>query len=230
MKRRDFLMGASILTVGSFTTYALPSHLMVSSLPTSQSILTGITAAHAAAHKTEAWAAKLIASTESQIGVTQIYDPAYVRLSFPNGDIPRGRGVCTDVIVRAYRDAFDFDLQKAVNSDMKNSFSAYPRVWGLKRPDRNIDHRRVPNLQTFFKRQGAALPISDRPHDYLPGDIVSQISPGNRPHIALVTNRPSLDGARPLLVHNIGAGAQLQDSLFIFKVTGRYRFKPADAT
>ena len=178
----------------------------------------------------EPWAANLIAAAESQIGVTIIYDPAYASLKFPNGDIPRERGVCTDVIVRAYRDAFGFDLQQAVNADMKQHFRAYPKIWGLKSPDRNIDHRRVPNLQTFFRRKGAAMPVSDRPSDYLPGDIVSQMLPGNVPHIALVTQQMSADGERPLLVHNIGTGTRREDLLFAFKITGRYRFRPSDVS
>jgi len=173
------------------------------------------------------WAAKLIAAAESQIGVTLIYDPAYAGLAFPNGDVPRERGVCTDVIVRAYRDAFGFDLQQAVNADMKAHFSRYPKIWGLKGPDRNIDHRRVPNLQTFFERRDAALPVSTRAGDYVPGDIVSQMLPGNLPHIAIVTHRRSADGERPMLVHNIGGGTRLEDRLFEFKITGRYRFRPA---
>jgi uncharacterized protein YijF (DUF1287 family) len=175
----------------------------------------------------DAWAGRLITAAESQIGVTVIYDPAYVSLPFPNGDLPRERGVCTDVLVRAYRDAFGYDLQSAVNADMKSDFSAYPKIWGLKRPDRNIDHRRVPNLQAFFRRQGAALPVTERAEDYQPGDIVSQMLPGNLPHIAIVSHRASRDGQRPMLVHNIGAGTQLEDRLFEFQITGHYRFKPA---
>ncbi|MCK7614839.1 DUF1287 domain-containing protein [Roseibium sediminicola] len=173
------------------------------------------------------WAEKLISAAESQIGVTLIYDPAYTGLGFPNGDVPRERGVCTDVIVRAYRDAFGFDLQREVNADMKAHFSRYPKIWGLKGPDRNIDHRRVPNLQTFFERRNAALPVSDRAGDYVPGDLVSQMLPGNLPHIAIVTHRRSADGERPMLVHNIGAGTRLEDRLFDFKITSHYRFQPA---
>ncbi|CTQ52232.1 hypothetical protein LP7551_00749 [Roseibium album] len=175
----------------------------------------------------EPWAEKLIAAAESQIGITTIYDPAYVGLSFPGGDIPRQRGVCTDVVIRAYRDALDYDLQAEVNKDMRAHFSAYPKIWGLKRTDRNIDHRRVPNLRTFFKRQGSALPVSDQVGDYLSGDIVSQMLPGNLPHMAIVTHRLSPDGKRPMLVHNIGAGTRLEDRLFAFEITGHYRFRPS---
>jgi uncharacterized protein len=210
MKRRELLIGMSAL-VGSnlfMTTGAQANRGKLSSQP-------------------EPWADKLIAAAESQIGITTIYDPAYVGLSFPGGDIPRQRGVCTDVVIRAYRDAFDYDLQAEVNKDMRAYFNAYPKIWGLKRTDRNIDHRRVPNLQTFFKRQGAALPISDHPGDYLPGDIVSQMLPGNLPHMAIVTHRPSPDGNRLMLVHNIGAGTRLEDRLFDFEITGHFRFEPS---
>jgi len=208
MNRRSFLFGVGLLAA---------THP-----------LTQQAAAEAVWQTPQPWAAKLISAAESQIGVTLVYDPAYVGLGFPNGDVPRERGVCTDVIVRAYRDAFGFDLQREVNTDMKAHFSRYPKIWGLKGPDRNIDHRRVPNLQTFFERRDAALPVSDRAGDYVPGDhLVSQMLPGNLPHIAIVTHRRSADGERPMLVHNIGAGTRLEDRLFDFEITGRYRFRPA---
>jgi uncharacterized protein len=210
MKRRDILIGMSV--------FAGSGLIMAKSAQATQDITW---------HQPESWAEKLIAAAESQIGITLIYDPAYVGLSFPGGDVPKERGVCTDVIVRAYREAFSYDLQSEVNKDMKAHFNAYPKIWGLKRTDRNIDHRRVPNLQTFFKRQGTALPVSDHPGDYLPGDIVSQMLPGNFPHMAIVTHRASPDGNRPMLVHNIGAGARLEDRLFNFEITGRYRFRPS---
>lgn len=175
----------------------------------------------------ETWARALIAAAESQIGKTVRYDPAYTALAYPNGDVPIERGVCTDVIVRAYRDGFGVDLQKLVHEDMRAAFKAYPRNWGLKRPDRNIDHRRVLNLAVFFRRKGAALDITDRAGDYLPGDIVAQRLPGNLPHISIVSHRANGNGRRPLVVHNIGAGTRLEDSLFSFKITGHFRFKPA---
>jgi len=210
MKRRDILIGTAALA---------GSGLLASA---------GVQAAPAPPSPAlDPWAEKLIAAAESQIGVTVIYDPAYVSLTFPGGDLPRERGVCTDVVVRAYRDAFGFDLQQEVNTDMKAHFTAYPKIWGLKRPDRNIDHRRVPNLQTFFERRGAGLPVSGNPEDYLPGDIVSQMLPGNLPHMAIVTHRRSADGERPMLVHNIGAGTRLEDRLQAFEITGHYRFEPA---
>lgn len=170
-------------------------------------------------------ATHLISAGLAQVGVTTIYDAAYVTLAYPGGDVPIERGVCTDVIVRAYRSGLGLDLQKLVHEDMRKNFAAYPTTWGLKRPDRNIDHRRVPNLQTFFTRQRASLPISDSPGDFRPGDIVSQMLPGNLPHIAIVTHLASPDGERPLCVHNIGAGARLDDILFSYRLTGHYRFR-----
>lgn len=170
-------------------------------------------------------AARLIDAGLAQVGVTTIYDAAYVTLTYPGGDLPMVRGVCTDVIVRAYRSGLGLDLQLLVHEDMQKNFTAYPKTWGLKRPDRNIDHRRVPNLQTFFTRQGASLPLSDQASDFRPGDVVSQMLPGNLPHIAIVTHLASPDGARPLCIHNIGAGARLEDILFTYRLTGHYRFR-----
>jgi uncharacterized protein len=170
-------------------------------------------------------AGRLIAAGLSQVGVTLTYDAAYVTLTYPGGDVPPERGVCTDVIVRAYRSGLGLDLQKLVHEDIRQDFAAYPQTWGLKRPDRNIDHRRVPNLQTFFTRQGARLPMSDTPSDFRPGDIVTQMLPSNLAHIALVTHLATPDGKRPLCVHNIGAGARLEDILFAYRLTGHYRFR-----
>jgi uncharacterized protein len=144
-------------------------------------------AAHAVP-SAEPWAAKLIEAARAQVGVTLRYDPSYVTLKFPNGDVPREIGVCTDVVIRAYRDAFDFDLQSAVNADMRRNFSAYPKTWGLKRADSNIDHRRVPNLRTFLKRKGAEIEISSDGQAYQAGDLVTQNLPGNLPHIAIVSD------------------------------------------
>ena len=155
-----------------------------------------------------------------------VYTPAYVRLKYPGGDVPEGTGVCTDVVIRSYR-KLGIDLQKLVHEDMRRAFSAYPKIWGLKRADRNIDHRRVPNLQRFFKRRGAALPISKKSSDYRPGDVVTwMVGPrGTLPHIGIVTSKKSLLGV-PLIVHNIGAGPQLENVLFSFPITGHYRFLP----
>jgi uncharacterized protein len=172
----------------------------------------------------ERWAAALISAAEAQVGVTLSYDPAYRRIAFPGGDVPRASGVCTDVIIRAYRDAFGFDLQHAVNADMRRNFSAYPKNWSMVRADSNIDHRRVPNLRTYFRRRGAEMPVSENAPGYLPGDVVTQNLPGNLAHIALVSNKPNADQSRPLVIHNIGGGAQIEDTLFAFEITGRYRF------
>lgn len=170
-------------------------------------------------------AAKLIAAAESQIGKTLWYDGAYSKIAYPGGDVPLERGVCTDVVIRAYRTALGIDLQKLVHEDMIANFAAYPARWGLSRPDSNIDHRRVPNLQTFLARQGAAMPLSARAREYQPGDIVTMILPGRLTHIALVSARKTEDGERPLCVHNIGAGARLDDVLFAFDLDGHYRFR-----
>jgi uncharacterized protein YijF (DUF1287 family) len=173
------------------------------------------------------WASKLVSAAEAQIGVTTIYDPAYVKLDYPGGDVPRERGVCTDVVVRAYRDGLGMDLQRLVHEDMKRGFSSYPQNWGLAGPDPNIDHRRVPNLRTFLRRKDAELGEWTTVQDFQPGDLVSQLLPGNLPHIAIVSDVMSDDGAAPLVIHNIGAGARRENTLFSFEITGRYRFPGA---
>jgi uncharacterized protein YijF (DUF1287 family) len=167
-------------------------------------------------------AARLIAAARAQIGTTVRYDPAYTVLSFPGGDVPRERGTCTDVVIRAYRDAFGLDLQALVNADMRGAFGAYPRNWGLKAPDRNIDHRRVPNLRTWLARRGAALPIPADPRGWRPGDIFTSLVGGRGTHIGLVSDRPGARG--PMIVHNIGAGAREEDALTDWPITGRYRW------
>ena len=165
----------------------------------------------------------LVEAARAQVGVTTIYDPSYQSLDFPGGDVAPEVGVCTDVVIRALRTAWGVDLQLAVNRDMKAHFSAYPKQWGLKTTDRNIDHRRVPNLQTLFTRIGADLPISTDAAAYLPGDVVTWMLPGNLPHIGLISDSRSADGNRPQVLHNIGAGAQEEDRLFDFPITGHYR-------
>ena len=158
--------------------------------------------------------------------MTVIYDPAYVSLAFPGGDIDRSRGVCTDVVIRALRDAWGVDLQLALNRDMKTDFAAYPAIWGLTRTDRNIDHRRVPNLQTFLTRIGASLPLTSDPAAFQPGDIVTWMLPGNLPHIGILSDQIGASGA-PMVLHNIGSGAKEEDRLFDFPITGHYRINPA---
>jgi uncharacterized protein len=170
-------------------------------------------------------AAKLIAAAEAQIGVTTRYDPTYERLKFPGGDVQVERGVCSDVVIRAYRQAFAADLQALVNADMRAAFSTYPRTWGLTAPDTNIDHRRVLNLQVFFRRQGASLPVPADPAGWQPGDVVAQTLPNGRPHIGIVSGGRQADSRGNLaVIHNIGAGTQKADILGLFKPTGRYRF------
>lgn len=152
-----------------------------------------------------------------------VYDPSYFSIDYPNGDIPKGKGVCTDVIIRAYR-KLGIDLQKEVHEDMSAHFSSYPQIWGLKGTDTNIDHRRVPNLMRFFKRKGAEKTISKAASDYLPGDIVSWRLSSGLTHIGIVVDKKSTDGKRYMIVHNIGAGQVLEDCLFQFKVIGHYRY------
>ena len=151
------------------------------------------------------------------------YDPAYVSIKYPNGDVAADKGVCTDVIIRAYR-KLGIDLQKEVHEDMKKNFSKYPKKFGLKKPDTNIDHRRVPNLQVFFAKFGKSKPTDQNPASYVPGDIVTWLLPGNLTHIGIVVNKKSADGKRYLIVHNIGAGQVIEDCLFKFDITGHYQY------
>jgi len=151
------------------------------------------------------------------------YDPAYRVIAYPNGDVAADKGVCTDVIIRAYR-KIGIDLQKEVHEDMKKNFSAYPQIWGLTKPDKNIDHRRVPNLMTYFKRQGAEKPINHNANDYVAGDIVCWDLGGGITHIGIVVPIKSDDKLRNKIVHNIGAGQVLEDCLFDFQIIGHYRF------
>jgi uncharacterized protein YijF (DUF1287 family) len=155
------------------------------------------------------------------------YDGSYFSIAYPNGDVPANVGVCTDVIIRSYR-KLGVDLQVLVHEDMAKNFRLYPskRLWGLKSTDRNIDHRRVPNLQVFFTRHGKVLPVTDQSQDYAPGDIVTWMLPGNLPHIGVVTDKTSLGTKNPLIVHNIGAGPKLEDMIFSYKITGHYRYVP----
>ncbi len=155
------------------------------------------------------------------------YDGSYFSIPYPNGDVPPNVGVCTDVIIRSYR-AIGSDLQKLVHEDMAQNFSSYPskRIWGLKSPDKNIDHRRVPNLQIYFTRHGVKLDVTNNKQDYAAGDIVTWMLPGNLPHIGIVTNKTSGSTGNPLIAHNIGAGPSLDDMLFNYPITGHYRFVP----
>jgi len=155
------------------------------------------------------------------------YDGSYFSIPYPNGDVPENIGVCTDVIIRSYR-SIGTDLQQLVHEDMAENFSSYPskRIWGLSRTDKNIDHRRVPNLQEYFTRHGLKLAISTNKEDYAAGDIVTWMLPGNLPHIGIVTDKVSTTTGNPLVAHNIGAGPKLDDMLFYYKITGHYRYVP----
>ncbi len=150
------------------------------------------------------------------------YDASYHTLTYPNGDVSVDRGVCTDVVIRALRRSHRMDLQQLVHEDMTNHFSLYPSIWGLERPDGNIDHRRVPNLRTFFQRKGWSLSVSRPAADYKPGDIVTSLIPPNLPHIMIVSDKKTLFGL-PLVIHNIGGGTQEEDGLFEYPITGHYR-------
>jgi uncharacterized protein YijF (DUF1287 family) len=151
------------------------------------------------------------------------YDPAYVRLTYPGGDVPAETGVCTDEVIRAYR-AVGIDLQKEVHEDMAANFAAYPKKWGRRDPDPNIDHRRVPNLMVFFSRRGESLTITDRVEDYAPGDLVTWDLGHGLTHIGMVADRKAIFTSRYMIVHNIGEGPKLEDVLFDWKITGHYRY------
>lgn len=167
-------------------------------------------------------AAPVAEAARAQIGVTTTYDPAYRALAYPGGDVPAATGVCCDVVVRALRTAHGFDLQQAVHEDMRAAFAAYPKKWGLKKPDPNIDHRRVPNLQTFFTRRGWSLVVDQAPASYQPGDIVTWTLGNGLVHVGIVSARRTRTGT-PLVIHNIGRGAQEEDVLFAWSRTGHYR-------
>lgn len=155
------------------------------------------------------------------------YDGSYIPITYPGGDVPNNIGVCTDVLIRAYR-KLGIDLQRLVHEDMVANFDRYPsrRIWGLQQTDSNIDHRRVPNLQLFFTRHGESLPVTQNSSDYKAGDIVTWMLPGNLPHIGIVSDRINRTTGSPLIVHNIGSGPQLEDMLFRYPVTGHYHYSP----
>ncbi len=162
----------------------------------------------------------LIAAARRQVGVTLRYDPGYTALHYPGGDVPRERGVCTDVLIRAYRDAFALDLQALVHDDMRQAFAAYPHRWGLTHPDASIDHRRVPNLAAFLTRQHARLPLPADARGWRAGDIFTCLIGGRLPHIGIVSDR-----GPGWAIHNIGAGAREEPVLYDFPLTGRFRWR-----
>ena len=163
----------------------------------------------------------LVEKARQQIGVTTGYDPAYKKIAYPGGDVSKKTGVCSDVVVRAFR-GLSIDLQKEVHEDMTRAFDQYPRKWGLKRPDSNVDHRRVLNLMTYFQRQGWAVPVSKKVGDFQAGDIVAWDLGGSVTHVGIVSDRHSAEGT-PLVIHNIGRGAQEEDILFQHEIIGHYR-------
>jgi uncharacterized protein YijF (DUF1287 family) len=171
---------------------------------------------------------KVLESAAEQTRVTKSYDPSYVVLGYPNGDVPVETGVCTDVIIRSFRKA-GVDLQKEVHEDMQGNFAVYPKKWGLRAPDTNIDHRRVPNLQTFFTRQGKSLPVTHKGENYQPGDVVSWDLDGKGlTHIGVVSSVWNESTGRYSIIHNIGSGAKTEDCLFNWKITGHYRYFDPD--
>ena len=171
------------------------------------------------------FAEKLSNAAISIIDPSIDYDPAYFSIEYPNGDVPKNKGVCTDVIIRSYR-KLGIDLQKEVHEDMIENFSKYPNLekWGMTKTDTNIDHRRVPNLEIFFERNGQKLSVTQDPKDYKTGEIVTWLINNKLPHIGIVTSKKSSDGKRNLIVHNVGNGQVLQDCLFEYKIVGHYRY------
>jgi uncharacterized protein len=166
---------------------------------------------------------RLVSAAREQTQTPVVYDGAYRRIAYPMGDVPRNRGVCTDVVIRAYR-AIGVDLQVLVHEDMRENFARYPQLWGLTKPDTNIDHRRVPNLQRFLERADAKIG-SDSPAAYQPGDLVTWMLPGNLPHIGIVSDRFAPATTRPLMIHNIGSGPVEDDILLSYPITGHYRYR-----
>jgi uncharacterized protein YijF (DUF1287 family) len=200
------------------------SILLVTSCTRSREFLPIISTQPATTKITNPTIRKLVTGGIAQTSITKTYDPAYVLLAYPGGDVPASTGVCTDVIVRAYRQ-IGIDLQKEVHIDMRRNFAVYPKMWGLKQPDKNIDHRRVANLMTFFDRHGTVLPISKNSADYLPGDIVTyDLGEKIGLHIALVTNIQGTNGYQ--MVHNACCGTKVEIIPPNWKINGHYRYLP----
>lgn len=174
------------------------------------------------------WTKKLVRAARKQVGVTTGYDPTYVRLDYPGGDVNRASGVCTDVVIRAYRDAFDVDLQVLVHEDMAAAFNSYPKTWGLKGTDRNIDHRRVPNLERYFERQGCERDAPGTRDDWQAGDLVTMRLGGRLPHIAIFSGHAPITGTA-MFIHNIGGGTREDDLDADYDSPRRFRFAPPEA-
>lgn len=202
-----------------------PHPVLIAQAKLTDTVPTQAPATPAQTRPTSGWARALIYAAQAQIGVTTIYDGSYQSLPYPGGDVARERGVCTDVVIRALRDAHSYDLQQHVHRDMKRAFSKYPAIWGLSRPDRNIDHRRVPNLRRFFARLGAELPAPTPDTEFQPGDLVTWTLGPGLPHIGIVSDRFAPGTERPLILHNVGAGARLDDFLLSYPMTGHYRIE-----
>jgi uncharacterized protein YijF (DUF1287 family) len=186
------------------------------------SVLAQAAFAQGAAERSALQAERMVAAAVAQTRSSVTYDGSYRRIPYPGGDVPGTIGVCTDVVIRAYR-RIGVDLQVKVHEDMTRAFKSYPQLWGMAGPDTNIDHRRVPNLQTFLRRVGGELPVSRDPSRYRPGDLVTWLLPRNLPHIGIVAGERSLAGT-PLVVHNIGRGPEIEDMLFKYPITGHYRY------
>lgn len=182
------------------------------------------TVASVSSAQTTNFALELVLAARERTTHFVTYNGAYRKIAYPMGDVPNNIGVCTDVLVRSYR-KLGIDLQQLVHEDMRDHFSLYPNIWGLKKPDTNIDHRRVPNLRVFFSRHGQSLPVSNKAADYLPGDIVSWELSRGVPHIGIVSNKRTEDG-HPYIIHNIGWGPKEEDRLFAYTISGHYRYQP----
>ena len=207
----------------------IPAHRLVLSL----AVLAGMLWADVAGAQQSAphneLAAKLVVAATERTRHRVIYDGSYRGIAYPMGDVPPNVGVCTDVVVRAYRAGLGIDLQRRVHEDMRQAFDLYPTIWHLSQPDPNIDHRRVPNLETFLKRPGEMLPITDNPDDYRPGDIVTwRLTGTGLPHIGIVTDRLSPVTRNPIIAHNIGRGPELGDMLFDYRIIGHFRYLPTE--
>lgn len=181
------------------------------------------TSAFAASAYADRFVEGLVKAARERTNHHETYDGSYRKIDYPMGDVPDDRGVCTDLVIRAYR-SLNVDLQVLIHEDMARHFAAYPAIWNLQQPDRNIDHRRVPNMQTFLTRHRAAVPVTQTPQDYLAGDLVTWMLPGSLPHIGIVSDRFVHGTRRPKILHNIGAGPVEDDILFRYRITGHYRY------
>jgi uncharacterized protein YijF (DUF1287 family) len=218
-----FILVAAIVALFIYRQYAHKEFLGARDEFTKQWLLQYVGAPTASLSTQNSFYNKLADVAFEQTKEHVVYDPRYVRIPYPNGDVPRSTGVCADVVIRAYR-ALNIDLQQHVHEDISKNFNLYPKIWKLSAPDSNIDHRRVPNLMVYFSRFGEKLTLSNNSADYNAGDLVTWIVSGSLPHIGIVSNRRSADGTRLQIIHNIGAGPQLQDRLFEWPITGHFRF------